>query len=69
MKFPELKLGDRLSLHKNKGQFNKKNCRPITIFPSASKIYERIMESQITPSAQDFLSPMLCGFRGNYNQF
>ena len=68
MKFPEeLRLGDISSLHKKDDKFNKKNYRPITILPSASKIYERIMESQITPFANNFLSPMLCGFRRNYN--
>ena len=64
MKFPEeLKS----SLHKKDDKFNKKNYRPITILPSVSKINERIMESQIIPFANNFLSPMLCGFRRNYN--
>ena len=68
MKFlEELRLGDISSLHKKDDKFDKKYYRPITILPSASNIYERIMKSQITPFAKDFLSPMLCGFRRNYN--
>ena len=68
MKCPEeLTLGDISSLHKKDDKFNKRNYRPITILPSASKIYERIMESQITPFANNFLAPVLCGFRRNFN--
>ena len=68
MTFPkELKLGDISSLHKKDDKFSKKNYRPFAILPSASKIYERIMESQITPFAHGFLSPLLCGFRRNYS--
>ena len=63
MTFPkELKLGDISSLHKKEDKFSKKNYRTVAILPSASKIYERIMESQITPFAHGFLSPLLCGF-------
>ena len=68
MKFPkELKLGDISSLHKKDDKFSKKNYRPVAILPSSSKIYKRIMESQITPFAHGFLSPLLCGFRRNYS--
>ena len=67
MRFPkELKLVDISSLQKS-DKFSKKNYRPIAILPLASKIYERIMESQITPFAHGFLSPLLCGFRRNYS--
>ena len=68
MTFPkELKLGDISSLHKKDDKFTKKNYRPIATLPSALKIYERLTESQITPFAHGFLSPLLCGFRRNYS--
>ena len=68
MTFPkELKLGDISSLHKKDDKFSKKNYRPIATLPSASKIYERIMKSQITPFAHGFLSSLLCGFRRDYS--
>ena len=67
MRFPgELKLGDISPLHKKGDKFSKKNYRPIVILPSASKIYQRVMKSHITPFAHDFLSPLLCGFRRKY---
>ena len=44
----------------------KKNYRPITVFPSVSKIYERMMQDQMLPFVQSFFSPLLCGFREGY---
>ena len=44
----------------------KKNYRPITVLPSVSKIYERMMQDQMLPFVQSFLSPLLCGFREGY---
>ena len=62
--FPkELKAGDISSLFKKEDAFTKKNYRPITVLPSVSKIYERMMQDQMLPFVQSFLSPLLCGFR------
>ena len=44
----------------------KKNYRPITVLPSVSKIYERMMQDQMLPFVQSFLSPLLCEFREGY---
>ena len=46
---------------------NKENYRPISILPSISKIYERIMFQQITKYISGSLSPYLCGFRKGYS--
>ncbi len=35
--------------------------------PSLSKVYERIVETQLKRFANNFLSPLLCGFRKGYN--
>ena len=65
--FPkELKAGDISSLFKKEDTFSKKNYRPITVLPSVSKIYERLMQDQMLPFTQCFLSPLLCGFREGY---
>ena len=65
--FPkELKAGDISSLFKKEYAFIKKNYRPITFLPSASKLYERMMQDQMLPFVQSFLSPLLCGFREGY---
>ena len=65
--FPkELKAGEITSLFKSLDVFIKKNYRPITVLSSVSKIYERVLESQIKYHALSFLSPLLCGFREGY---
>ena len=65
--FPkELKAGDISSLFKKDDTFLKKNYRPITVLPSVSKIYERMMQDQMLPFVKSFLSPLLCGFREGY---
>ena len=65
--FPkELKAGEVSSLFKSLDAFIKKNYRPITVLSSVSKIYERVLESQIKSHALSFLSPLLCGFREGY---
>ena len=65
--FPkELKAGDISSLFKEEDAFTKKNYRPITVLPSVSKIYERLMQDQMLPVVQSFLSSLLCGFREGY---
>ena len=48
--FPEeLKAGDITSLFKQEDAFSKKNYRPITVLPSVSKIFERLMQSKCCP--------------------
>ena len=37
-------------IHKKDDETDKENYRPISIFPNLSKIYERIMYNQISPS-------------------
>ena len=65
--FPkELKAGDISSLFKKEDAFTKKNYRPITVLPFVSKIYERLMQDQMLPFVQSFLSSLLCGFREGY---
>ena len=65
--FPkELKARDISSLFNKEDAFIKKNYRPITVLPSASKIYERMMQDKMIPFVQSFLSPLLCGFREGY---
>ena len=44
-----------------------KNFRPITVLPAVSKLYERIMQDQITSFMEPLISIHLCGFRKGYN--
>ena len=67
-RFPdELKAGDITALFKQNDAFDKKNYRQITVLPSVSKIFERLMYEQMYPFVERFLSPYLCGFRRGYS--
>ena len=66
--FPnELKDGDVSALFKNSDSFHKKNYRPITVLPSVSKVFERLLVNQMLPFVNKFLSPSLCAYRQGYN--
>jgi len=66
--FPnELKKGDIASHVKNGDAFAKKNYRPMTVLPAMSKIYERIISSQIICYIEGNLSPYLFAYRKGYN--
>ena len=66
--FPKnLKLANITPIFK-KGDSNlTKNYRPISILPSVSKIFERLMQKQLVPYINSVLSPYLCGYRKGYN--
>ena len=66
--FPDdLKLGNITSLFKKDEATNKHNYRPITVLPVLSKVFERLLYSQMTGFANKFLVPYLCGFRKGFN--
>ena len=56
-----LKHGNITSILKEGDAFDEKNYRPISVLPSLSKIFERLIENQVKPSANSFLNPLLCG--------
>ena len=67
-KFPaELKLADITPIFKALECFLEKNYRPVSILPVVSKIFERIMQKQISLFVEKYLSPYLCGYRRGYN--
>ena len=43
------------------------NYRPIGVLPTVSKIFERIMQRQISNYIGKFLSPFLCGYRKGFS--
>ena len=62
--FPDsLKLADITPLHKMDEKTRKKNYRPVSVLPTVSKVFERIMDCQITDYISSYLSSLLCGFR------
>ena len=66
--FPsDLKYANVSPLFKKDDNTNKENYRPISILPSISKLFERLMFQQISSHVSSILSPFLCGFRKGYN--
>ena len=66
--FPdELKCADVSSLHKQKESTVKKNYRPISVLPTVSKVFERLLVKQVEAHIEQYLSTLLCGFRKGYN--
>ena len=66
--FPdELKCADVTSLPKNGPSNSRTNFRPISVLPTVSKLFERIIDKQIVAYITPFLSSLLCGFRKGYN--
>ena len=62
--FPdELKCADVTSLPKSGPTNTRTNFRPISVLPTVSKLFERIMDKQIVTYITPFLSSLLCGFR------
>ena len=66
--FPdELKFADVTPVFKKDNATNAKNYRPISILPANSKIYERIIHTQIANFIDKHLSPILCGYRKGFS--
>ena len=66
--FPtKLKYANVIPLFKKDSNTDKTNYRPISILPSISKVFERLMFRQITSYIDTIISPYLCGFRKGYS--
>ena len=66
--FPEnLKLADVTPTFKKKDKTFVENYRPASVLPTVSKIFERIMQKQITDYIRKFHSPFLCGYRNKFS--
>ena len=66
--FPEnIKLADVTPIFKKKDKTFVENYRPVSVLPTVSKIFERIMQKQITDYIGKFLSPFLCGYRKGFS--
>ena len=56
-----------IPVHKADETTNKKNYRNISLLPAVSKIFEKIMQSQISAFIEKSLSPFSCGYRKGYS--
>ena len=62
-----LKLADLTPVHKTEDTTYKRNYRIISLLPVVSKVFEKIMQAQISDYMENFLSPFLCGYRKGYS--
>ena len=66
--FPDdLKAAEVSPIFKKNDDLEKENCRPVSVFPYMSKVFERIMYTQIESFMEDKLSKLLTGFRKNHS--
>ena len=66
--FPnELKLADVSPVFKKNDSTQAKNYRPVSVLPTVSKVFERLMQKQISNYIDQFLSSNLCGYRKGYS--
>ena len=66
--FPSnLKLADLSPCFKTGDSTTKKNFRPLSVLSCLSKIYERLMYTQMLSFVKNKLSDLLCGFREKYS--
>ena len=66
--FPEnLKLADVSPIFKKKDKTFVGNYRPVSVLPTVPKIFERIMQKQVSDYIGKFLSPFLCGYRKGFS--
>ena len=65
--FPDLlKLADVTPLHKKEEKARKKNYRSVSVLPTVSKVFERLLDKQIIDYMGPYLSSLFCGFRKGY---
>ena len=62
-----MKLADLTPIYKKLENILPVNYRPISVLPSISKIFEKLMQRQINVFIEKHLSPYLCGYRKGYN--
>ena len=66
--FPDdLKVAEVSPIFKKCDDLEKENYRPVSVLPHMSKIFERIMYTQIESFMEDKLSKLLTGFRKNHS--
>ena len=62
-----LKLADASPVFKKKDKTFVENYRPVSVLPTVLKIFERIMQKQISGYIGKFLSPFLCGYSKGFS--
>ena len=62
-----MKLANIIPVFKKDDRTDKYNCRPISILPNLSKVFERCIYNQLSAYFDWILSKQQCGFRKDFN--
>ena len=62
-----LKLADITPIFKKLEKILVDNYRPVSILPTVTKIFERVMQKLMNTFVENILSPFLCGYGKGYN--
>ena len=62
-----MKLAYVTPIYKKKDRTIVDNYRPVSVLPTVSKIFERLMYKQISSFIDQYLSKYLCGYRKGYS--
>ena len=66
--FPDLcKLAEIRPIYKKSDPLDKKNYRPVSILTSLSKLFEKLLESQLISFQNKILNPGISAFRSGYS--
>ena len=60
-------MADVSPVYKKENPLLTKNYRPVSVLPTVTKIFERIMQNQLNEHINQFLSPFLCGYRTGFS--
>ena len=63
----KLKLADVTPVYKKKDKTSVENYRPISVLPTFSKVFEKLIQKQITAYIENILSPYICGYRKGFS--
>ena len=63
----KFKVADITPIFKKDDATMAKNYRPISVLPNVSKVFERIILSQLIPYIENYLSTYLCGYRKGFS--
>ena len=67
LKFPlSFKLANVAPVFKNESRNHRNNYRPVSILPLISKVFEKIMNKQLSIYFEEILSKFQCGFRKGF---
>ena len=62
--FPDnLKLADITPVFKKKNPLHEINYKPVNFLPGTSKVFDKLMQKQISGCISNYLSPHLCEYR------